>query len=54
MEVKRRITIKKENNKTMQDQQKIIKENYYEKLLKIRKAESETEPREIDNRKWWR
>ena len=27
----------------MQDQQKIIKENYYEKLLKIRKAESEEE-----------
>ena len=35
--------IKCENNKTIQYQQKIIKEyeNYYEKVLKIRKAESE-------------
>ena len=37
--------IKIENNKTIQDQQDIIKEykNYYEKLLNIRKAESEEE-----------
>ena len=52
-EVKRRTARKKEvkypikceNNKNIQNQQKIIKEyeNYYEKLLKIRKAESEEE-----------
>ena len=37
--------VKCENNKDIQNQQKIIKEyeNYYEKLLKIRKAESEEE-----------
>ena len=51
-QVKRRIIRKKEvkylikcDNKTIQDQQKMIKEyeNYYGKLLKMRKAESEKE-----------